>query len=831
MGKNTRSSGIDIIGDVPWGTHLCQFYREKEDLMDMLVPFFKAGLENNELCVWITAQPVEVKEAKEALRKAAPEIDVYLEKGQMEIIPYTHGYVKEGVFDPERVVGSWVEKIHRVLASGYDGLRATGDTRWLEKEGWDDFVDYEKKVDALIDKNNVIALCPYSLDMCSEIEIIDVVSNHQFALIKRKEKWERIENFGRKRAEKALQESEERFRTVFTQAAAGLVIVSPEISYHEVNERFCEITGYSREELLSKDCPQLVHPDDQKENAAEVKRLLDGETESFVKDLRLIGADGRIIWIRVNASLLHDYEQGKDSQPKLIGVVEDITERKKAEDILKKAHDSLEEKVKERTAELEEAYNSLMENDRRLSEAQKMAHIGNWDWNFVTNKPYWSDEMYRIFGLDLREFGLSYNEVLSHIHPDDQDYVDNAVKRALGGESYDIDYRIILADGEERVVHAQGEVIFDERNTPARMRGTLQDITERKKTEKALELSKERYRSFIQNFKGIAFQADKDFNLEFAKGNVEEITGYNEEELRSEKLWRKLIEPEDLPLFLKEEKEIKNSPYVYDGELDYRIKCKEGKTKWMHEIYQKIPGKDGKPDKYQGAIYDITERKKAEEALAKIENARKKEIHHRIKNNLQVISSLLDLQAEKFSDRETVRTQDILEAIKESQNRVISMSLIHEELYKGGEIDTLDFSAYLRKLAENLFQTYSLSSENIRLCMDLEENAFFNMDTAVPLGIIVNELVSNSLKHAFTEEGEVRIKLCREEKDNKMQKSLFSLTISDNGKGVPENIKLGSLESLGLQLVSILVDQLDGKIELKRAQGTEFKITFKVAER
>ena len=194
---------------------------------------------------------------------------------------------------------------------------------------------------------------------------------------------------------------------------------------------------------------------------------------------------------------------------------------------------------------------------------------------------------------------------------------------------------------------------------------------------------------------------------------------------------------------------------------------------------------------------------------------------------MQVISSLLDLQAERVED------ERFKKAFRESQNRVISMSLIHEELYKGEGTDTLDFSAYLQKLAENLFQTYSLSSKNIRLCMDLEENAFFDMDTAVPLGIIVNELVSNSLKHAFTEnqEGEIRIQLCREEKNNEMHKSLFSLTISDNGKGIPEDLELESLESLGLQLVSILVDQLDGKIELKREHGTEFRITFNVAEK
>ena len=112
--------------------------------MDILVPYFKAGLESNELCVWITSDPMEVEEAKEAMRKAVPNIDVYLEKGQMEIIPYTQGYINGGVFDPDSVMNSWVEKIDQAMASGYDGLRASGDNRWLEEEGWDDFVKYEK---------------------------------------------------------------------------------------------------------------------------------------------------------------------------------------------------------------------------------------------------------------------------------------------------------------------------------------------------------------------------------------------------------------------------------------------------------------------------------------------------------------------------------------------------------------------------------------------------------------------------------------------------------------------------------------------------------------
>ena len=149
---------------------------------------------------------------------------------------------------------------------------------------------------------------------------------------------------------------------------------------------------------------------------------------------------------------------------------------------------------------------------------------------------------------------------------------------------------------------------------------------------------------------------------------------------------------------------------------------------------------------FLGVLKDITERKQSESFLANIETARKKEIHHRIKNNLQVISSLLDLQAEKFRDRGCVEDSEVLKAFRESQDRVMSIALIHEELHEGRGTNTLNFSPYLEKLVKNLLQTYRLGNANTSLNIDLEENVFFDMDIAVPLGIIINELVSNSLK-------------------------------------------------------------------------------------
>ena len=183
----------------------------------------------------------------------------------------------------------------------------------------------------------------------------------------------------------------------------------------------------------------------------------------------------------------------------MIGFFLDITERKQAEEALKKAHDNLEIKVKERTTELESAYRSLKESEERLAQAQELAHIGCWERNLATNKLHCSDEKYRIFGLKPQEFELTYDQLLNYyVHPDDRNYLDNAVKEALKGKPYSIDYRIILANGEERIVHAKGEGVFDENNNPVRTIGTVQDITERKKAEEKLRESEEKYRNIVE---------------------------------------------------------------------------------------------------------------------------------------------------------------------------------------------------------------------------------------------------------------------------------------------------------------------------------------------
>ena len=458
-----------------------------------------------------------------------------------------------------------------------------------------------------------------------------------------------------------------------------------------------------------------------------------------------------------------------------------------------------------------------------------------YDYDLNTNKCTWAGAIEEITGYSFGEFQKLGKYVwTTNIQPLDGNQISaKFLNRKVTGDRYKEESKLRRKDGTYIDIENRGIYLRNHEGRHYRALGVIKDITDWKLALKKVRESEEKYRSFIQNFQGIAYQRNENFVPVYLHGAVEEITGHRKKDFETLINWKEIIYPEDLPLVLKEEQKVRNFRSTGYGSIEYRIKRRDGRIKWVHEIYQKIRKADENLEFYQGTIYDVTERKETEKFLENIGNARKKEIHHRIKNNLQVISSLLDLQADKFRDKECIKDSEVLEAFKESRNRVISMALIHEELYKGKGTDTLNFSTYIKELAENLFQTYSLGSKIIHLNTDLEEDAFFDMDTAVPLGIIVNELVTNSLKYAFTEgeNGEIRIVLRREKKSNETNKSLFSLTISDNGKGIPESLELENSESLGLQLVSILVDQLDGEMKLSRDHGTEFIITFEVAEK
>lgn len=194
MTGNVRKSGIDIIGNIPWGTHICQFYQTREDLMNILSPFFKVGLENNEFCMWIASSPITVEDIKKEMQRVLPDIEDYLSKKQIEIVPHAEWYFKEGVFDLQRVLSSWLEKLNQAIGMGYEGMRVTGNAAGFGKDSWDALIQYENTVNTIIGKQRMIALCTYPLNGSGMHEIVDAAYSHQYVINKRNGKLELFAN-------------------------------------------------------------------------------------------------------------------------------------------------------------------------------------------------------------------------------------------------------------------------------------------------------------------------------------------------------------------------------------------------------------------------------------------------------------------------------------------------------------------------------------------------------------------------------------------------------------------------------------------------------------
>ena len=186
-----RSSGIAVVGDLPWGSHFCQFYRTKKDMTDIVVPYFRAGLDANELCVWVTSDFLTTEDALAAMKVGVPRFEEHLARKQLEVFPYTDWYLKGGSFDLKRTLDMWMAKHDEALARGFAGLRVSGNPYWIDnKKDWDDFAAYEAEINKVIRGTRLLVLCTYSLQKCGVAEILDVVKNHEFAVAMNQGTWQ-----------------------------------------------------------------------------------------------------------------------------------------------------------------------------------------------------------------------------------------------------------------------------------------------------------------------------------------------------------------------------------------------------------------------------------------------------------------------------------------------------------------------------------------------------------------------------------------------------------------------------------------------------------------
>ena len=386
-----------------------------------------------------------------------------------------------------------------------------------------------------------------------------------------------------------------------------------------------------------------------------------------------------------------------------------------------------------------------------------------------------------------------------------------------------------LISGSETLFHTRLVPIRDHKGEIHSVMGISRDVTalvrmeeDRRKAETAQRESEAKLQRLVQNAKDVIFRIRLNPApvLEYLSPAVTRTIGYSPEELIEDReLAMSLIAPDDRPFLQK----------LMNGEVDFgkmmtlRWRSREGRMVWMEQIHIPVFNAEGKLEAVEGIARDISERMEAEKMIRdslKEKEILLKEVHHRVKNNLQVISSLLRLQSTYIKEPRA------LDMFLETQNRFRSMALIHEKLYQSGDLEKIHIPGYIRMLANDLFKLYGATARHIELNLKMQDVSM-NLSTAVPCGLIVNELLSNALKHGFPPgragKGRVKIGLCR------MGRRKIHLFIGDNGIGLPETVDFRKVSTLGLHLVRILAeDQLGGRVRIVRRNGTAFHLLFEI---
>jgi PAS domain S-box-containing protein len=547
----------------------------------------------------------------------------------------------------------------------------------------------------------------------------------------------------------------------------------------------------------------LIHPED-RESAMDNINLSIEQHDFLENEYRIIRANGKELWISALGSTFYD----KYNKPqRMSGICLDITDRKITEDSLKNSEKFL-DTIIERSAHSMWISDDKGNLIRQNQACRNLFHISDQD---VLGK-------YNIFNDNIIKEQGQMSRV-EQVFEEGQ-----MVNFSLIYDTSQIQ-QLELDDSVELILDVTIAPVLDENGMVINAIIQHIDITERRKAEEALigtQNEKSKILEILNEAQRIAKIGSWDWNMEtnevWWSDETYQIFGVTKDYEPSFESNKMFIHPDDLENYQKQfENSFKTGAAL---DLDLRIITKNGEVKNCYTPGKIIFQESGKPKRFIGNIMDITERRKADDEVKKslIEKENLlKEIHHRVKNNMQIISSLLSLQTHYVDD-------DVVKVLEGSQKRVKSMALVHEKLYHSKSLSKIDMADYIQSLASELFFSYLVKEGQIKLITEIE-NIEFNIETAIPCGLIINELVSNSLKHAFPNERKGKINISLKSKTDQ-----YELIIMDDGIGLSNDFELENINSLGLQLVNSLIHQLDGEMEIDHDQGTKFIITFKESD-
>ena len=638
----------------------------------------------------------------------------------------------------------------------------------------------------------------------------------------------------RRRAQKELQTSEEWSRSILNAISAHIAVLDSSGSILAVNSAWERFSLLNREDTPGRlgvganyldVCRRAVRDGD--EYAARVleglQSVLDGSLQEFSYEYPCHSPREKR-WF-----LLHAVPLSTESGGAVVSHTS-ITELKQAGEALQHAHDQLEQKVLQRTAQLAEVNESLRRevHVRRTAEAELRASEERYravvqDQTEVVSRFRADGTFVFVNDVYCRTFGKSSAELLGQrwvpvAHPDDLPLV-TAKLATLSPDCpvVRIENRVFDADGRVRWMEFVNRGFFNPGGKLLEIQSVGRDVTDRAMAQEHLRISEERMRLAMDAAQISTWDLDTRTGEVVWSDNLETYMGMAPGTFGNTiDAFMTLVHPDDRPRVTDALDEAIRQHTRY--EVEFRMVRPDGQVRWAATKGQAIRDTHQRVVRMVGVDVDITKHKQAEETMRRALREREtllKEIHHRVKNNLQVIDSLLYLQSQYAPDASSV------EMFQESRQRVRSMALVHERLYEAPDLTQVDFADYIADLANYLFHSYGVDTDRIRLECKVHR-VRLSLEAAVPCGLLVNELISNCLKHAFRgrEHGRILVGLTQQSKAEVL------LSVSDDGVGLPPDVDPENARTFGMQLVQALTDQLHGRLEVCHESGTVVRVIF-----
>jgi len=600
-----------------------------------------------------------------------------------------------------------------------------------------------------------------------------------------------------KRTKETLEASAKKYRALVSNSPDIIYILDPKGNFSFVAGAIEILLGFKAEELIGKHFTSIIWPEDVKKAEWRFNERRTGERSTKRFQLRLITDQGKgehfdIKYLPVELYTFGVYDKPVSAKDKKFlgtyGVARDIADRKQAEEAY-------------RTLVDQSLQGLLIIQDMRIVFANTV---------FAKTLGYTNEELLL----------LSPEKVRAMIHAEDQALVWGRFRNQLEG-------KLVPPNFECRGVRKNGAMCWLEmvasrihyRRKPA-IQGAIKDVTARKQAEKALRESEERYRLIFETAANLITSINKEGIIVDCNSRIQQFLSYGPGEIIGQSM-AKIIHPEYLEKAQNSLNEILTNGFSLNKE--YKMVRKDGSQIDVNINSSGLKDEKGECVRTICIIEDITTRKRTEaqiRASLKEKEVLLREVHHRVKNNLQVISSLLDMRAMRTDN------QEVIDFFEDTRSKIHTMALIHTQLYRSERFDRIDMGGHIRELVEYLSRIYITNSGSISTVIEAQD-VYLSVTQAIPCALVLNELVSNAFKHAFKDgqKGTIEISL-KIEDHNKI-----FLKVKDNGRGFPEEIDILKTNSLGLKLMRNTVqDQLMGKIHIERGVGTTIIVEFKILE-